>query len=59
MHPFVGDRLVLTSNYIEPARGPAMIPLPDNDDNRGSSGIVGRVMSVVAVRPSENVEDFG
>lgn len=50
VHPFTGSRLVLTSNYIEAPRGPAMIPLPDNDDNRGSEGVVGRVMSAVAGR---------
>lgn len=50
VHPFTGARLVLTNNHVEaPARGPATIPLPDNDDNRGSEGIVGRVMSVIAV----------
>lgn len=29
---------------------PAMIPLPDNDDNRGSEGFLPRVMSFIAVR---------
>lgn len=48
-HTSNGTRLVLTSNYVEPPRGPAHIPLPNNDDNRGSEGTVGRVMTFIAV----------
>lgn len=41
----------MTTSYVaETPAGPPQIPLPGNDDNRGSEGVVGRVMSVVAGR---------
>jgi hypothetical protein len=50
VYPPSGVRLVLTNNLVGSPSLAAQIPLPGNDDNRGSEGIVGRVMSVVAGR---------
>ena len=46
-----GPRLVLMNSFVEPTNlAEAHVPLRGNDDNRGSEGIVGRIMSFVAHR---------
>lgn len=50
MPGMTGARLCTTNRVAEPANALAAIPLPGNDDNRGSDTFVGRLMSVVVVR---------
>lgn len=50
-HDMSGPRLVHTRASTEPANLLAHVPLRGNSDNRGSESVLGRVMSVIAVRP--------